>query len=115
MTSPIQIQKVITRHDLHTFVKFPWRVYKGDPNWVPPLISERLDYLNPEKNPFYQQAEVALFLARRGRESVGTIAPFIDESANEYSNPNSFASPMQPAVAAESPFARLASRAGRKR
>lgn len=86
MTSPIQIQKVITRHDLHTFVKFPWRVYKGDPNWVPPLISERLDYLNPEKNPFYQQAEVALFLARRGRESVGTIAPFINESANEYSN-----------------------------
>jgi GNAT superfamily N-acetyltransferase len=86
MTSPIQIQKVITRHDLHTFVKFPWRVYKGDSNWVPPLISERLDYLNPEKNPFYQQAEVALFLARRGRESVGTIAPFINESANEYSN-----------------------------
>ncbi len=86
MTSPIQIQKVITRHDLRTFVKFPWRVYKGDPNWVPPLISERLDYLNPEKNPFYQQAEVALFLARRGRESMGTIAPFINESANEYSN-----------------------------
>ncbi len=86
MTSPIQIQKVISKHDLHTFVKFPWRVYKGDPNWVPPLISERLDYLNPEKNPFYQQAEVALFLVRRGRETLGTIAPFINQSANEYSN-----------------------------
>jgi GNAT superfamily N-acetyltransferase len=85
MTSPIRIQKVITRHDLRSFVKFPWRVYKGDPNWVPSLISERLDYLNPEKNPFYQQADVALFLARRGRESVGTVAPFINESANEYS------------------------------
>jgi GNAT superfamily N-acetyltransferase len=86
MTSAIQIQKVISKHDLNTFVKFPWRVYKGDPNWVPPLIAERLDYLNAEKNPFYQQAEVALFLARRGRETVGTIAPFINESANEYSN-----------------------------
>jgi GNAT superfamily N-acetyltransferase len=85
MTSPIQIQKVISKHDLRTFVKFPWRIYRGDPNWVPPLISERLDYLNPEKNPFYQQAEVALFLARRGRETLGTIAPFINESANEYS------------------------------
>jgi GNAT superfamily N-acetyltransferase len=86
MTSPIQIQKVISKHDLRTFVKFPWCIYKGDPNWVPPLISERLDYLNPEKNPFYRQAEVALFLARRDRETVGTIAPFINESANEYSN-----------------------------
>jgi GNAT superfamily N-acetyltransferase len=84
MTSPIQIQEVITQRDLRTFVRFPWRVYKGDPNWVPPLISERLDYLNPEKNPFYQQAKVALFLARRGRETVGTIAPFINESANDY-------------------------------
>jgi len=63
MASSIRAQEVTTKHDLLAFVKFPWRVYKGDPNWVPPLISERLDYLNPEKNPFYQHAEVALFLA----------------------------------------------------
>lgn len=84
MPSPIQIQAVTTRRDLLAFVKFPWRIYQGDRNWVPPLISERLSYLNPGKNPFYQHAQVALFLARRGREIVGTIAAFINHSANEY-------------------------------
>ena len=84
MLSPIHIQEVTTRRDLLAFVKLPWRVYRGDPNWVPPLISERLDYLNPDKNPFYQQAQVALFLAKRGQEVVGTIAPFVNQPANQY-------------------------------
>ena len=44
MASSIRIQEVATERDLLAFVKFPWGVYKGDPNWVPPLISERLDY-----------------------------------------------------------------------
>jgi len=79
MSSSLQIQEVVTARDLQAFVKFPWQVYKGDPNWVPPLISERLDYLNPQKNPFFNHAKAALFLARRGREIVGTIAPFVNE------------------------------------
>jgi GNAT superfamily N-acetyltransferase len=84
MNSSISIQEVASRRDLRAFVKFPWQVYRGDPTWVPPLISERLDYLNPEKNPFYQHAEAALFLARRGRQVVGTIAPFVNHRAVEY-------------------------------
>ncbi len=84
MTSPLSIQEVTTPQELRAFVKFPWRVYRGDPNWVPPLISERLSYLNPQKNPFYQHAEVALFLARRGRQTVGTIAAFVNHRAVEH-------------------------------
>lgn len=82
--SSIQIQPVTTRRDLLAFVKFPWRVYKGDPNWVPPLISERLEYLDPATGPFYEHADVALFLARRGRKVVGTIAAFVDRQFIEY-------------------------------
>lgn len=84
MDSSISIQEVTSQRDLRAFVKFPWRVYKGDPNWVPPLISERLDYLNPNKNPFFQHAEATLFLARRGRQVVGTIAPFINHQVIEH-------------------------------
>jgi len=78
MSSSVQIQEVANRRDLRAFVQFPWRVYKGDPNWVPPLISQQINYLTPEKNPFFQHAEAALFLSWRGREIVGTIAPFIN-------------------------------------
>jgi len=73
----IQIHPVTTRRDLRAFVKFPWQVYAGDPNWVPPLIAERMEYLDPDKSPFFRHADVVLFLARRGQEVVGTIAAFV--------------------------------------
>ena len=76
--APLIVQPVASRRDLRAFVRFPWRVYKGDPNWVPPLISEQMRTLDPAHNPFFQRAEVALFLARRGREVVGTVAAFLD-------------------------------------
>jgi GNAT superfamily N-acetyltransferase len=79
-----QIQPVTARRELRAFVRFPWRVYERDPNWVPPLISERLEYLDPARGPFYRHADVALFLARRGREVVGTIAAFVDHDHVEH-------------------------------
>jgi len=81
--SSIQVQPVTGRRDLRAFVKFPWRVYRGDPNWVPPLIADRLEYLNPAKGSFFKIADVALFLARRGREVVGTIAAFVNRQRVE--------------------------------
>ena len=76
--SPVQIEEVLTRRQRRAFVIFPWDVYRGDPNWVPPLISERMAYLDSEKNPFYRHAEIGLFMARRGRTPAGTIAVFVD-------------------------------------
>lgn len=81
---PIRVQRAIGRRDLRAFVTFPWRVYQGDRNWVPPLISESLHYLNPATGVFYRQAEVALFLARRGRAVLGTIAAFVDHRRIEH-------------------------------
>ena len=49
-----------------------------------PLISDRLAYLDPTRGPFYEHADVALFLARRGREMVGTIAAFVDHYRSEH-------------------------------
>jgi GNAT superfamily N-acetyltransferase len=82
--SSIQVQPVTTRRDLRAFVKLPWRIYEDDPNWVPPLISERCNYLKPTTGPFYKYADVALLLARRGREIVGTIAPFVNHRLVEH-------------------------------
>jgi GNAT superfamily N-acetyltransferase len=82
--SSIQIQPVTTRRDLRAFVQFPWRVYRDDPNWVPPLISDRIEYLDPVKGLFYRHADVALFLARQSRAVVGTIAAFVDHRLIEH-------------------------------
>lgn len=73
MSTDIVLREVRTRQDLDAFVRFPWQVYRGDRNWVPPLLSERRDYLTPGRNPSLQGADVALFLAGRGGRVVGTI------------------------------------------
>jgi GNAT superfamily N-acetyltransferase len=80
MTDTVEIHPVTTRRDLKTFVKFPWRVYKGDRLWVPPLISDRLAYLDPARGSFFKHADVALFTARKGRQILGTIAAFVDHA-----------------------------------
>jgi len=74
----IEIRQVTTRGERVAFVKFPWRVYRDDPNWVPPLISDQLAYLDPQKSVFFTNADVVLFTAYRNREVVGTIAAFVD-------------------------------------
>jgi hypothetical protein len=48
----IDVVPVLTKKDLKTFVKLPWKIYKGDPNWVPPLISLEMKRFDPKKNPY---------------------------------------------------------------
>jgi GNAT superfamily N-acetyltransferase len=78
----LTIQPVTSRRDLKRFVTFPWRIYRGDPNWVPPLIGSQLDKLDPARNPFWRNAERTLWLALRDGEPVGTIAAIVDHGHN---------------------------------
>jgi GNAT superfamily N-acetyltransferase len=80
----IEIEEARSRADLKRFVKFPWRVYDGDPNWVPPLLVDRYDFFNRAKNPFFRHAEVKLFLARREGQIVGRVATCINNAYNEH-------------------------------
>lgn len=77
------MSEVANSRDLDAFVRFPWRIYANDPNWVPPLIRERKDFLNPKKHPFYRHGAATCFLARRGREVVGRILVSDDPHYNE--------------------------------
>jgi GNAT superfamily N-acetyltransferase len=82
MTS-IQVQTVTARRDLRAFARFPWRVYADDPHWVPPLLADRMQTLDPAKGLFYRSADVSLWLARRDREVAGTVAVFVDRPAGQ--------------------------------
>ncbi|OGP76525.1 MAG: hypothetical protein A2V86_04990 [Deltaproteobacteria bacterium RBG_16_49_23] len=73
----LTLQEVKNRHDLMTFIQFPWKVYQGNPYWVPPLIKDQIQKFSPQ-SPFLSHGEMALFLARRGGETVGRIAGIID-------------------------------------
>ncbi len=68
---------------LKEFVLFPTRLYRKDPRYVRPLDSERIEFLSPDKNPFFRGARVKLFLALRDGETVGRISTCVYYAHNE--------------------------------
>jgi len=78
MSPDIQVLPVTSKKELRDVCKFPSKVYRDDPNWVPPLIGERMAHYDPHHNPFFDHAEVQFFRAIRNGETVGTIAAIHD-------------------------------------
>ena len=74
MTQSVTVRPVRGKEDLKAFLDVPFALYAKDPSWVAPLYIERLEHLDPKKNPYYQHAEVELFLAFRGDQPVGRIS-----------------------------------------
>ena len=61
--------------DLTTFIAFPYRHYRSDPLWVPPLRRDVATLLSRTENPFFEHGDVACFLAEREDGTVvGRIA-----------------------------------------
>jgi GNAT superfamily N-acetyltransferase len=79
----LEIRPVRSRGDLKRFIKLPFRLYKGEQNWVPPLIYERLRHLDRDRNPFFEHAEAEYFLAWRDGRVVGRISAHVDHRLNE--------------------------------
>lgn len=84
----IEIRTVSSKKELMQFIKLPWKIYKDDPHWVPPLIMDRKNILDKEKNPFFQHAEMELFLAFKNGELVGRIAAITNENHNKFHEDN---------------------------
>lgn len=82
--SELVVRKVESKRDLKKFVKVPFAVHKDHPEWVPPLILDRMQFLNRNKNPYFDHAEVELFIAERDGVPVGRISAQIDERWDEY-------------------------------
>lgn len=78
MPNGISIRPVNTKADRKAFVDLPFRLYKDNPNWVPPLKDEAMGLITPGKNPFFEHAVAQLFLAERDGRVVGRISASID-------------------------------------
>lgn len=74
----IRVEPVCDRATLRTFIRLPWKLYRSDPHWIPPLLVERFHTFSP-KNPFFQHARWRCWIAYRGREPVGRISAQIDD------------------------------------
>lgn len=72
------------RAQIKQFINFPFHLYKGCEQWVPPLVSSSYDDFNPDKHPFFQLGELQLFLAEEDGKVVGRIAVMNNKYYNEY-------------------------------
>ena len=79
MATPLVIRLVSSAADRKAFVDLAFRLYAKDPNWVPPLKDEVHGLINPKKNPWFEHAEAAFFLATRNGKPVGRISAQVDQ------------------------------------
>ena len=80
------LRAVTTKKDWDVFIDLAWKVYAGDPNWVPPLRIAVRDLLDVNKNPFFRHAQMKPLMLMRDGECVGRIVGVIDEVHNQYHN-----------------------------
>jgi GNAT superfamily N-acetyltransferase len=79
----VKIVRVQTAADRRAFLTFPWKLYRSDQLWVPPLLPDRKGSLDPRKGVFLQRGEADLFLAYKDGNLAGTICAAEDPPTNQ--------------------------------
>ena len=71
------------KKQLRQFILFPEKLYKHNPYYVPNLVFDEMDTLNPSKNPASDFCDQVLYMAYKDGKPVGRIAGIINHWANE--------------------------------
>ncbi len=79
-----EITFVTTKDEKKRFLQFPYKHYSEDKYWVSPLLIEQKKLINPDKNPFFNNADIVFFIASLNDKPAGRIAAIIDHRYNRY-------------------------------
>ncbi|MCB2209892.1 GNAT family N-acetyltransferase [bacterium] len=79
----VTLTEVHTKRQLKKFIKFPRRLYRGNPYYVPSMFSGELNTLDWDKNPAFEYCEARYWLAYDGKKIVGRVAAIINPRYNE--------------------------------
>jgi len=80
------IKKVENKADLHKFVVSQRNFYKNDPNFVHPMIYDRMKMFDKTKNPFFAHSEMEFWFAINKSEVIGRIAAIKNNNHNSTHN-----------------------------
>jgi len=70
----ITLKEVTTLSDLKTFIRFPVRLYQGNPYYVPALFPDELNTLRRDRNPAFEHCEARYWLAYKDGRLAGRVA-----------------------------------------
>jgi hypothetical protein len=74
------------RRHVRQFLDLPFRLYRDNPQWVPPLAPDAALMLDRRRHPFYRHSEAAFFLAREGERPVGRLAALDNRRYNDFNH-----------------------------
>jgi GNAT superfamily N-acetyltransferase len=78
----IEVRPVGSQKEKRRFLTFPWRIYRNDPLWVPPLLPELAIRIDSGRGEFFRRGEAEFFMAWRNGRPLGTICAAVDKNAN---------------------------------
>ncbi len=84
----IVVRPVTTRRDRKLFLEYPWQLYAGDPNFIPPLRQNQKEMVGFARSHFYDTAESQTFLAFRDGVVCGRVAAILNHAHNKFQNEN---------------------------
>ncbi len=82
----LAVEKINTRSksQVRRFIEIPFRLYRGQKQWVPPILVDIKAQLNPDKHPFYDHSEAEFFIVQRNGRDIGRVAALENRHFNEY-------------------------------
>ena len=86
--SDLTVVPVTTRRQKNQFLEFPWQLYRGDPNWVPPIRMDQKELVGYKHHPFYEKNRAQTFLAYRDGQVCGRIAAILNRVHIEFRQEN---------------------------
>ena len=75
----VNVTTVATSRERRSFLQMPWKIYRNDPFWIPPLRMNQAELVGFKNHPFHDNARVQTFLAHRDGEVCGRIAAIINQ------------------------------------
>lgn len=66
-----------TPREVRRFLQVAYPIYAGDPHWVAPLLMD-VEKVFSDANPFFEHAQMQLFVAVQAGRDVGRIAAILD-------------------------------------
>lgn len=75
----ITVEEVTSKSGLKDFIKFPMRLFKDCPYYVPPILQLEISTFLPKKNPAFDHCQAKFWLAKRENNIVGRVAAIIHQ------------------------------------
>lgn len=82
----VTVHKIDTssKAQVRRFINLPYKFYRQDPVWVPPLQIDMEDQLNRQKFPFFEHSDADFFIAVMDGQDVGRIAVLENRRYNQH-------------------------------